>query len=80
MDLGRLAFRSLLLLAVAALAAGCATNAPPAESGDGNGPADDASGSATGCIEEGRTGSGNGDVVADAACSEGTGAGNQTLP
>ena len=73
MNLGRLAFRSLLLIAVAALVAGCASRSP-AESGAGEDPdtdtlpANETTGETPGCIEEGTTGSGNGDIAADNVC------------
>lgn len=80
MDLGRLAFRSLLLLAVAALVAGCASQ-PPAESGDVNDgtlPANETTGETPGCIQSGQTGSGDGDIAADRACPDAVGDDNST--
>ena len=77
MDLGRLAFRSLLLLAVAALVAGCA--APPEQAVDeGSQPANETTGEAPGCIQEGQTGSGDGDIAADRACPGMTGPDGET--
>lgn len=69
MDVGRLAFRSLLLLAVTALVAGCASQTGPSESDGGTTPANETTEEAPGCIEEGQTGSGDGDIAADNACA-----------
>lgn len=79
MDAGRLVFRSLLLLAVAALAAGCASQPPPGESVDeGTMPANETTGETPGCISEGQTGSGDGDIAADRSCPGMTGPDGET--
>ena len=79
MDLGRLAFRSLLLLAVAAAVAGCASQPAQQSTDDATLPANETTGETPGCIEEGQTGSGDGDIAADRVCPGATGADNETV-
>ncbi|HWH09370.1 MAG TPA: hypothetical protein VNX21_09230 [Candidatus Thermoplasmatota archaeon] len=77
MDVGRLAIRSLLLLAVAALVAGCAGQ-PQQSVDEGSTPANETTGETPGCIQEGQTGAGDGDIAADRACPGMTGEQGET--
>lgn len=58
--------RALLLVAVVALAAGCA--APQESEGGDDTQAPPVDVTPPGCIEEGQTGSGTGDITADDVC------------